>query len=90
MLVRLKAHKRDDWDSDKLIYEFIEVDNKFIAKLFETYLINRDSPYYNIAENNGWDVSLINFSIEENWSVFKEETSNDKKREEKNIKTLEK
>lgn len=90
LLVRLKAHKRDDWYSDKLIYEFIEVDNKFIAKLFETYLINRDSPYYNIAENNGWDVSLINFSIEENWSVFKEETSDDKKREEKKHKDVRK
>lgn len=65
---RKNEHKRKDtWYHDELRYESIEVDNKFIAKLYEEYLINRDNPQGNRASKNNYNVADIKFNIEEIW-----------------------
>lgn len=69
---RYKQHKKDSlWFNTELTYQYIELDNKYIAKNFETYLINRDSPVGNDQENNKYDISQISFNIIEDWIEFK-------------------
>lgn len=68
---RYRQHRRDSiWFSEEYTYQYIKVDNKFIAKIFETYLINRDSPIGNGSENNQNDASKISFDIKEDWTNF--------------------
>lgn len=88
---RKKEHKRKDiWYHDKLRYEFIELDNSFIAQLYEVYLFNRDNPKANKVAKHNYDVSDIQFNIEEIWKpVIMKERSNKakiKKCNEKNVK----
>lgn len=65
---RYNQHKtKDKWLNNNLEYQFIEVKNKYIAKVYEEYLINRDNPKENIAEKNNYDVSDIKFNIKEDW-----------------------
>ncbi len=65
---RYAQHKiNDKWLDNNLKYQFIEVKNKYIAKVYEEYLINRDNPKENIAEKNNYDVSDIKFNIKEDW-----------------------
>jgi hypothetical protein len=87
---RKKEHKRKDiWYHDELTYEFIEVDNKYIAKVYEEYLINRDNPKGNRASKNNYNVEDIKFNIEEIWKqvILKEigNKANVKKCNEKKI-----
>lgn len=87
---RDKEHKSDKWYHDELKYEYIQVDNEFIAQLYEVYLINRDNPKENIASKNNYNVDDIKFNIEESWkSVSIKERGNKakiKKCNEKNVK----
>lgn len=75
---RKKEYKRNDiWYHNELRYEFIEVDNKYIVKVYEEYLINRDSPKENRASKNNYNVDEIKFNIEEIWKlVMLEEIGN--------------
>ena len=70
---RLNQHKNDVWYKESLNYEFIRLPNKYIAGLYETYLINRDNPIYNISKKRNYNVELITFNIEENWINYNKE-----------------
>lgn len=69
LYIRYKQHKKDKWFNNELKYQFIEVKNKYLAKIYEEYLINRDNPKSNIAEKNNYDVSDIKFNIKEIWKT---------------------
>lgn len=64
---RYKEHTRDKWYQDKLKYEFIQLPNTCVAKIYEEYLINRDNPKENIVSNNNYNVSILQFNIVEIW-----------------------
>lgn len=78
LYIRYKQHKKDKWFNDKLKYQFIEVKNKYLAKVYEEYLINRDNPKSNIAEKNNYDVSDIKFNIKEMWKAVNLENKKQK------------
>lgn len=66
LLRRYNEHKTDEWYNDELKFEFIELNNKFTAYTYETYLINTYKPKYNTAQR-GIDVSLIDFKFSPLW-----------------------
>lgn len=86
---RHKQHKRDKWYHDKLKYEFIQLPNTYVSKIYEEYLINRDNPKVNIASKNNYNVSSIQFNIVEIWKlVILNEMSNHKNNNKKFNKGL--
>nr|WP_297940071.1 hypothetical protein [uncultured Lachnoclostridium sp.] len=73
LIARKREHKQNSsWYSDDLRYQFVQVKNKYIAKAYEEYIINRDNPEENKALRNGYDVSEIEFNLEHDWTDFRE------------------
>lgn len=67
---RLAQHKKKDWFTHDLKYEFIELPNRKVSKIYESYLIWRDKPRHNVAEMNCLDLSVLGFDINEDWTPF--------------------
>lgn len=81
LISRRRGHKQNSpWYSDNLSYQFLQVKNKYIAKTYEEYLINRYHPRENKASKNGYDVSEIEFHFEHEWTDFREIEAEEKNR----------
>lgn len=61
---RMSSHKQDQWYAahDKCVYA--EFPNRTVAELYETYLINKYEPTYNIAKQNHDSVDWVHFHEE--------------------------
>lgn len=81
LIARRRDHQRNSkWYSDNLIYQFLKVKNKYTAKTYEEYLINKDNPKENKASKNGYDVSEIEFHFEHDWTDFRKIEAEEKRR----------
>ena len=68
---RISNHKnKKEWFTTNLTIEYIKLKNKTSAKMYETYLINTLAPSYNISENTGANLDIVNFNINTEWLLY--------------------